>query len=135
MNALARFQAAMPSWRPTVEAWLDTLPATVRTDPARAGLAYLFASPPLHALSAELSNELDDGLVDWPTLEQRATQAGHVERALLHSAHGLAAGDPGPALGLMLLFPDVEAFYWAHAAGTVHEIVCQRLRQHAFVVR
>lgn len=117
MNALARFQAAMPNWRPSVEAWLDTLPAAVRTDPARASLAYLFASPPLHAFSPEVSRDLEDGRVDWPTLEQRAGQEGHVERALLHAGRGLADGDPGPALGLMLLFPDVEAFYWFSRPG------------------
>lgn len=135
MSALARFQAAMPTWRPTVEAWLDTLPAAVRTDPSRAALAYLFASPAFRALDAELHSDLEDGWVDWPHLEQRVTQADHVERALLHAARGLAAGDPGPALGLMLVFPEVDAFYWAHAAGTVHEIVSQCLRQHAFAMR
>lgn len=117
MNALARFQAAMPTWCPTVEAWLDTLPAAVRTDPARASLTYLFASPPLQALGAEFHSDIDDGWVDWPTLERRATEAGDVERALLRAAHCLAAGDPGPALGLMLLFPDVEAFYWFSRPG------------------
>lgn len=133
MNALARFQAAMPAWRPTIEAWLDTLPVTVRTDPARASLAYLFASPPLQALGAEFHSDIDDGWVDWITLERRAIEAGNVERALLRAAQCLAAADPGPALGLMLLFPDVEAFYWAHAGGAVFEIVSSRLNRSVFV--
>lgn len=133
MNALARFQAAMPTWRPAIEAWLDTLPAAVRTDPARASLAYLFASPPLEAVGAELHSDIDDGWVDWPTLERLATEAGDVEWTLLRAAQCLAAGDPGPALGLMLLFPDVEAFYWAHAGGAVFEIVSSRLNRSMFV--
>lgn len=135
MSAMAQFQAHLPTWRPAVEAWLDTLPVTVRTDPARAALTYLLAAPPLGALGADHLADLDTGRIDWPALEAHAAQAGDVERALLHAAHCLAYDDPGPALGLMLLFPHVEAFHWAHAAGTVHEIVVDRLRRHAFALR
>jgi hypothetical protein len=135
MSALASFQAALPTWRPAVEAWLDSLPAPVRSDPPRAALAYLFASPPLQALGADLHADVEAGWVDWDGLEHRATQAGDVERALIHATRCLAAGDPGPALGLMLIFPSIDAFHWAHAAATVHSIVSDRQYRHAFAVR
>ena len=131
MSALARFQAALPTWRPAVEAWLEGLPLRVRTDPSRAALAYLFASPPLQAIGAELYADFEDGWVDWPSLEHRAAQAGDAERVLVHAARCLADEDPGPALGLMMLFPHVEAFHWAHAAGTIHALVRDQISRHA----
>jgi hypothetical protein len=35
----------------------------------------------------------------------------------------------------MLLFPHVEAFHWAHAAGTIHALAEDRLRRHALSLR
>lgn len=135
MNALAGFQAGLPTWRPTVEAWLDTLPVAVRTDAARAALAYLFAAPAMRAIGVEQLAHLDAGTVDWLTLEQRAADAGNIERALLHAARCLANDDPGPALGLMLVFPEIDAFVWAHAAATVHTLISERLQRHALSPR
>lgn len=132
MSSLETFRAGLPAWRPTVEAWLDALPAPVRTDPTRAALAYLFAAPPLRAIGAEQFVDLQTGSIDWRTLEHRAAHAGDVERALLHAARCLAADDPGPALGLMLVFPAIDAFAWSHAAATVHALVTERLQRHAF---
>ncbi|MEW6474297.1 MAG: hypothetical protein AB1679_18755 [Actinomycetota bacterium] len=135
MNALANFQAALPSWRPAVEAWLERLPATIRTHPSRAALAYLFTSPALQAIDAELYTDLEAGRIDWPGLEHRASEAGDVERVLVHAAKHLVDDDPGPALGLMLLFPHIEAFHWAHSAGTIHALLEERLNRHALSPR
>jgi hypothetical protein len=128
MNALARFQAAMPIWRPAVEAWLENIPAAVRTDPARA--ASLTCSPLLRcrpSAPSATATSMEAGSIGgrWSNAPARP----ELERALFRTARCLAAGDPGPAFGLMLLFPDVEAFYWAHAAGNVFEVVCDRLRR------
>lgn len=86
MNAMDQFRAGLPAWRPAVEAWLDTLPVSVRTDPVRAALAYLLAAPPLRALGAEHLADLEAGWIDWVTLDRWAESAGDVERALLHAA-------------------------------------------------
>jgi hypothetical protein len=135
MNALARFQASLPEWRPAVEAWLDDLPAGVRTNPDRAALAYLFAAPPMEAIGSGTLADVSSGWIDWVALDERASASGDVERAVLAAARALDGGDPGPALGLMLLFPNVEAFYWVHAAGTVFEIVSQRLQHASFALQ
>lgn len=133
MSALASFQASMPTWRPAVERWIEQQPIEVRTDPARAGTEYLLTSPPLERLGSRHLSDRRNGWVDWPALAARADADGDVSRVLVRATGALAGGDPGPALALMLLAPQVLAFHWAHAAGTVFGIVAERLRWHPLV--
>ncbi|MGH9011311.1 MAG: hypothetical protein ACRDYF_15920 [Acidimicrobiia bacterium] len=134
MNALDCFRAELPRWRPAVEAWLDAFPASVRTSPPLAALAYLFDAPVLVALGSRELSDLEQGWIDWTALEERARRSGDVALATMRAGQALAAGDPGPALGLMLVFPAIDAFRWVHAAGTVFEIVSERMRRHALSV-
>jgi phage tail protein X len=135
VSALAQFRSELPVWRPIIEAWLDELPATVRNDPCRAAVAYLLASPPIAALGSEALCNLDYSWVDWAALDHRAQASGEAEVVLVAAARNLADDDPGLALGLMLVFPHVDAFRWGHAAGTVHAIVQERVSQHPLATR
>jgi len=130
MTALAEFRAAFPAWRTAVEEWLDRQPAWFRNDPAWASSVYLLNAPPLVALGSMSLKSVEEGCIRWDSLVERAARAGEVETALARAAHELASGDPGPALGLMLVFPGVPVFAWAHAAGVLYELVEERLRRH-----
>ena len=134
MNALECFRVELPSWRPAVEAWLDALPAAVRTSPPLAAVAYLFDAPILVALGSRELADVEQSWIDWAALEERARSSGDVALAAVRAGQGLAAGDPGPALGLMLVFPAVDDFRWVHAAGVVFEIVSDLMRRHSLAV-
>jgi hypothetical protein len=130
MNALDEFRSTLPAWRMAVEEWLDRQPAWFRNDPAWAGSVYLLGAPPLVALGSMTLKSLEEGWINWEQLLGRADAAGDVEAALARAAYGLAQGDPGAALGLMLLFPAIEVFRWAHAAGTLYLLVNDRRHLH-----
>ncbi len=130
MTALAEFRAALPGWRTAVDAWLDRQPAWFRNHPGWASSVYLMNAPPLVAVGSMALKSVEEGWIRWDCLLARAERAGDVETALARAARELAAGDPGPALGLMLVFPHVEAFAWAHAAGVLYELIEERLRRH-----
>ena len=130
MSALEEFRAALPGWRTAVEEWLDRQPAWFRNDPAWAGSAYLLNAPPLVALGSMSLKSVEEGRIRWDALVERAAGTGDVETALVRAALELASGDPGPALGLMFVFPHVPAFAWAHAAGVLFELVEERVRRH-----
>ena len=129
MNALEEFRSTLPAWRTAVESWLDDQPAWFRNDPAWASSVYLLGAPPLVALASMTLKSLEEGWIRWEELARRADGAGEIEATLCRAAYRLAQGDPGPALGLMLLFPAVEVFRWAHAAGVLYLLVEQR-QQH-----
>ena len=133
MNALAEFRASLPGWRPSIEEWLDRQPAWFRNDPAWASSVYLLNAPPLVALGSMSLKSVEEGWIRWDSLIMRASFAGDVETALARAALELASSDPGPALGLMLVFPNMPAFAWAHAAGVLYELVGERLRRHPLV--
>lgn len=130
MTALAEFQASLPGWRLAVEDWLDRQPAWFRNHPAWASSVYLLNAPPLVALGSKSLKSVEEGWIRWDALVERAARAGDVETALARAAHELASGDPGPALGLMLVFPNVPAFAWAHAGGVLYQLVEERRRRH-----
>ena len=130
MSTLAEFRATLPGWRPAVEEWLDRQPAWFRNDPAWASSVYLLNAPPLVAIGSLSLKSVEEGWIRWDVLFERAARAGDVETVLARAAHELASGDPGPALGLMLVFPHVPAFVWAHAGGVLYELVHERLRRH-----
>jgi hypothetical protein len=130
MSTLTEFRATLPGWRPAVEEWLDRQPAWFRNDPAWASSVYLLNAPPLVALGSMSLKSVEEGWIQWEALFERAVHAGEVEAALARAAYELGRGDPGPALGLMLVFPHVPVFAWAHAAGVLHELVHERLRRH-----
>jgi hypothetical protein len=130
MNPLDEFRSTLPVWRVAVEEWLDRQPAWFRNDPVWAGSVYLLGAPSLVALGSMTLKSLEQGWINWDELLARADRAGDVEVALARAAYRLAQGDPGPALGLMLLFPSVEDFRWAHAAGVLFMLVADRRYYH-----
>lgn len=130
MTALAEFRAGLPGWRTAIDAWLDRQPAWFRNHPGWASSVYLLNAPPLVAVGSMSLKSVEEGWISWDCLLARAKRAGNVETALAQAARELAAGDPGPALGLMLVFPHVGAFAWAHAAGVLYELIEERLRRH-----
>lgn len=133
MTALKEFRAGLPAWRVAVEDWLDRQPAWFRNDPAWAGSVYLLNSPALVALGSMSLKSVEEGWINWEELLRRTELAGDIEAMLGRAAYHLAAGDPGPALGSMLVFPHVEAFQWAHAAGVLFEFVEDRVRRHPLI--
>ena len=133
MNALDEFRSTLPAWRVAVERWLDDQPAWFRNDPAWASSVYLLGAPSLVALGSMALKSLEEGWINWQELLVRADAAGDVEAALACAAYRLAQGDPGPALGLMLLFPAVDVFRWAHSAGALYLLVDHRRHVHPFV--
>ncbi len=134
MNVFEAFKAQLPTWRADVETWLDTLPASVRTNPRKASCLYLLNAPTLAALGSEHLRQLEPWWVGWRDLRAWAEATGRTEQLLVEAAAHLEAEDPGPALGLMLVAPNVPAFAWAHAAGTLHELVRARLHRTAFTL-
>lgn len=133
MNALDEFRSTLPAWRTAVEKWLERQPAWFRNDPAWAGSVYLLGAPPLVALGSMTLKSLEEGWINWEKLLGRADAAGDVEAALARAAYGLAQGDPCPALGLMLLFPAIEVFRWAHAAGVLYLLLDDQRHRHPFL--
>lgn len=123
MNALEDFRSTLPAWRVAVGEWLDQQPAWFRNDPAWTSSVYLLGAPPLVALGSMTLKSLEEGWIHWDELLHRAGDAGDIEVALARAAYRLAQGDAGPALGLMLLFPTIEVFRWAHAAGVLYLLV------------
>ncbi len=134
MNALDEFRSTLPTWRVAVEEWIDRQPAWFRNDPAWASSVYLLGAPPLVALGSMALKNVEEGWIGWEEILARADTAGVVEVALAHAAYELAKGDPGPALGLMLVFPRLPVFKWAHAAGVLYQIVEARSRSHPLTV-
>ena len=133
MNALDEFRSTLPAWRVAVEEWLDQQPAWFRNDPAWASSIYLLGAPPLVLLGSMTLKSVEQGWIHWEELLARADSAGDVEVTLARAAYRLAQGDPSPALGLMLLFPMVDVFRWAHAAGVLYLQVDDQLRYHPFL--
>ncbi len=133
MNALDEFRSTLPAWREAVEEWLGRQPTWFRRDPAWVGSVYLLGEPSLVALGSMRLKSLEERWINWEELMDRADGAGDVEAALTRAAYRIAQGDPGPALGLMLLFPNVEAFRWAHAAGVLFTLVQDRRNFHPLV--
>lgn len=133
MNALAAFRSTLPAWRVAVDEWLDGQPAWFRNEPEWASAVYLLGAPPLVALGSMSLKSLEQGWIAWDEILARARAAGDVEAALAAAAYHLAQGDPGPALGLMLVFPGIEVFRWAHAAGTLYHLVECRRHLHPLV--
>ena len=133
MNALDDFRLTLPAWRHAVEEWLDEQPAWFRNDPTWASSVYLLGAPPLVALGSMTLKSLEEGWIHWDELLRRADGAGDIEVALARAAYGLAQGDAGPALGLMLLFPAIESFRWAHAAGVLYLLVDGWRHRHPVV--
>ncbi len=133
MNALAEFRSTLPAWRVAVEEWLDQQPVWFRNDPAWASSVYLLGAPPLVALGSMALKNLEEGWIDWEELLARGDDAGDMESALARAAYRLAQGDPGPALGLMLVFPAVEVFQWGHAAGVLYLLIDGRNHHHPFL--
>ncbi|MGI8808584.1 MAG: hypothetical protein ACR2KK_12200 [Acidimicrobiales bacterium] len=129
-GALEAFRSTLPSWWVEVEEWLDRQPSWFRNHPAWASSVYLLNAPPLVAMGSLALKSVEEGWIRWEAILARAEAAGEVEAALARAAYELAGGDPGPALGLMLVFPQVPDFAWAHAAGVLHELIEQRLRRH-----
>lgn len=134
MTALREFRATLPAWREAVESWLEHQPAWFRNDPAWAASVYLLNAPPLVALGSLSLKSVEAGWIKWEELLRRAEMAGDVEAMLARAAYHLAAGDPGPALGSMLVFPQVDALKWAHAAGVLFELVEDRVHRHPLAV-
>lgn len=133
MTALKEFRAGLPAWRAAVEDWLDRQPAWFRNNPAWAASVYLLGAPGLVALGSMSLKSVEEGWINWEEIATRADRAGAVEAALARAAYELASGDPGPALGLMLVFPQVDAFRWAHAAGVLYQLIEDRLHRHPLV--
>ena len=133
MNALDEFRSTLPAWRIAVDEWLDRQPAWFRNEPAWASSIYLLGAPPLVALGSMTLKSLEEGWINWEELLYRADAAGDVEAALARAAYRLAQSDPGAALGLMLLFPAIAAFRWAHAAGVLYLLVDDRRHLHPFL--
>jgi hypothetical protein len=104
MNALDEFRSTLPAWRVAAEEWLDRQPAWFRNNPAWASSVYLLGAPTLVALGSMALKSLEQGWINWDELLARADRAGDVEVTLARAAYRLAQDDPGPALGLMLLF-------------------------------
>lgn len=133
MTALEEFRSDLPAWRVTVEEWLGRQPIWFRNDAAWAASVYLLAAPPLVALGSMSLKSVEGGWINWDEIVIRADRAGAVEAALARAAYQLAGGDPGPALGLMLVFPQVQPFRWAHAAGVLYEMIEDRVHRHPLV--
>lgn len=134
MNTLEEFRSTLPVWRVAVEEWLDRQPAWFRNDPGWASSVYLLGSPPLVALGSMALKSLEEGWIRWDEILTRAGATGDVEAALARAAYELAKGDPGPALGLILVFPRLTVFRWAHAAGVLYQIVDARSHSHPLAV-
>ena len=130
MTALEEFRSTLPTWRVAVEEWLDRQPPWFRNDPAWASSVYLLGAPPLVALGSMALKGVEGGWIQWDEILARAHAAGVVEAALAHAAYELAKGDSGPALGLMLVFPGLSVFSWAHAAGVLYHLVQDRAQCH-----
>ena len=133
MATLESFRSAMPRWRESVDAWLDQQPSWFRNDPAWASSVYVLAGPALARLGVPSLIDLERQRIDWATILARTAHASRAERALAEAAYHLACDDPGPALGLMLVFPYDESFAWAHAGGVLYEIIAQRRVAHPLV--
>lgn len=131
MNALNQFRAQLPEWLPRWEAWLNSLPTSIGMHPGRAGCLYLLDSPPLVDVGAANCRNLDPWWVDWDRLAVPSAD-NQVIGALVRAGHELERGDPGPALALMLLRPAEHAFWTAHAAGTIAELVRRRTEALVF---
>ena len=134
MNTLEEFRSTLPVWRVAVEEWLDRQPAWFRNDPAWASSVYLLGAPPLLAVGSMSLKSVEEGWIQWDEIIARADAAGIVEAALAQAAFELAQGDPGPALGLMLVFPKLQIFRWAHAAGVLYQLVQGRAESHPLAV-
>ena len=134
VNALDEFRSTLPAWRVAIEEWLDQQPAWFRNDPAWASSIYLLGAPPLVALGSMTLKSLEEGWIHWQELLRRADGTGEIETALARAAYRLAQDDAGPALGLMLLFPAVNVFRWAHAAGVLHLLLDEE-RHHPLLGR
>ncbi len=134
MNALEEFRSTLPVWRVAVEEWLEAQPAWFRNDPAWASSVYLLGAPPLEALASMTLKSVEEGWIRWDEILARAGATGEVEAALAGAAYELANGDPGPALGLMLVFPRLPVLRWAHAAGILYQIVEARSHSHPLAV-
>lgn len=134
MNTLEEFRSTLPVWRVAVEEWLDRQPAWFRNDPGWASSVYLLGAPPLVALGSMALKSVEESWIRWDEILARADATGDVEAALARAAYELAHGDPGPALGLMLVFPRLAVFRWAHAAGVLYQIVDARSRAHPLAV-
>jgi len=134
MNTLEEFRSTLPVWRVAVEEWLDRQPAWFRNDAGWASSVYLLGAPPLLALGSMALKSVEEGWIRWDEILTRADAAGDVEAALARAAFELAKGDPGPALGLMLVFPGLTVFRWAHAAGVLYQMVDARSHFHPLAV-
>lgn len=130
VTTLESFRCQLPAWRASIDAWLGQQPEWFRNDPAWASSVYLLGSPLLVRLGSMALKSVEEGWINWDAILARAEHAGAVEAALAGAAHCLACCDPGPALGLMLVFPGEPAFGWAHAAGVLHETIAERNRRH-----
>ncbi len=133
-GALSAFRSTLPSWRVEVEEWLDRQPAWFRNHPAWAASVYLLNAPPLVAIGSLTLKCVEARWINWDEIVSRAENAGQVEAALARAAIELASDDPGPSLGLMLVFPDIESFRWAHAAGVLYGMICERSEAHPLAV-